>query len=620
MQAVIVLAFCGWALLGWQGASTVGHNGAIDAAEHLRYAEYLASHWRLPSKSENYEYASPPLFRATAVVAEKLVRTIPAAAVELRSDTLTRALWLILVTGGACAMTAARRPVRRLGAAALALGALWGLDEAVMLSKSEPWTAGQLIALACGAGLVVVTGLIASELWPENTRRALAAGAFVAAYPVVYRMSIIFHPEMPFALLCSIAMLLLLRGARLSWPTRLGWWLGAACGAAILTRQPGALLALCLLAAALRAGGRSARAFALRTAVAIVLLAGPWWVYAGYRWHNPLQSNLLLTPAKMLSGQPPSFFVSAPLRTLVLHPYRPDFTNELFPKLHADLWSDWYGALHPWIAPSQIDRVTASSQSVLGLVGDALALGGLLLLALPASLRVALRRSRAPADLGLGVLALVALAAFSVYVATLIRFPQRDGDPIKSSYLLFTAPCWAIFSVTAWSEVRTRWRRLNKLLVLTAVLYLASYGSDLGGALAQSAPVGNLGELRNVVDLSTFFQQNSPNPGIGGPIELLVGVNENGSRDATGVTLTIALSPAMRLLGRPYVLQGRCGATVPIHCDLGEIPGGTSTYIRFGVDVTAGGPQTMTAHAASGQIDFNPADNTSSYTVNLGPG
>jgi 4-amino-4-deoxy-L-arabinose transferase-like glycosyltransferase len=598
----------------------VGHNGAIDAAEHLRYAEYLASHWALPSKSENYEYASPPLFQATAVVAEKLVRTVPAAAMELRSDTLTRGLWLILVTAGACAMTVTRRRFRLLGATALALGGLWGLDEAVMLSKSEPWTAGQLIALACGAGLIVVTGLIARELWPGDTRRALAAGAFVAAYPVVYRMSIIFHPEMPFALLSGIAMLQLLRGARLGWPTRLGWWLGAACGAAILTRQPGALLALCLLAAALRVGGRAVGAFTLRAALAIVLIAGPWWIYATYRWHNPLQSNLLLTPAKMLSGQPASFFISAPLRALVLHPYRPDFTNELLPKLHADLWSDWYGALHPWIAPSRIDRVTASSQSVLGFVGDALALAGLVLLALPATLRVALRRSRAPADLGLGLLALVAVAAFAVYVATLIRFPQRDGDPIKSSYLLFTAPCWAIFSVTAWAEVRARWRALNVLLMVAAVLYLASYGTDLGGALAQSAPVGNLGELRNAVDLSTFFQQNSPNPGIGGPIELLVGVNENGGQDATGVTLTVDLSPAMKLLGAPYVPQGRCSHTAPIRCDLGEIRGGQSTYIRFGVDVNAGGAQTMTATATSGEIDFNPRDNTSSHTVNLGPG
>ncbi len=616
---VVVLAFCGWALLGWEGASTLGHNGAIDAAEQVSYAQYLGSHWRLPSKAENYEYASPPLFQATAVLAEKLVRVLPAAAVELRSDTLTRALWLLLVTAGACAMSAARRPVRLLGASALALGGLWGLDEAVMLCKGEPWTAGQLIAVACGAGLIAVSGLIARELWPGNSRRALAVGAFVAGYPVVYRMSILFHPEVPFALLCAISILLVLRGARRGWPATLGWWLGVACGASILTRQPGALLALCLFAVAFRTGGRAAGGFLLRAAVTLALIAGPWWAYAGYRWHNPLQSNLLLAPGKMLPAQPASFYLSAPLRTLVLHPYRPDFTNQLLPKLHADLWSDWYGAIHPWAESSRIDRLTASSQSVLGFLADALALGGLALLALPAAVRLARRRARAPAELGLGLLAVVALAAFTAYLVTLIRFPQRDGDPIKSSYLLFTAPCWAIFSVAAWGEVRARWRRLNALLLAAALLYLASYATDLGAAFAQTAPVGNLGQLRNVVDLSTFFQQNSPNPGIGGPVELLVGVNENGGQDATNVTLTVELSPAMRLLGRPYVVQGSCGDSAPIRCQLGEIPGGKSAYIRFGVDVNAGGPQTLRADATSAQADFNPQDNTSSYTVNLGP-
>jgi len=619
LQVGIVLALFGWGLLGWQGVSTVGHDGGIDAGEHVKYAAFLGSHWRLPGKSVNYEYASPPLFQATAVVAEKLVDALPAMAFEFRSDVWNRALWFALVSAGACAMVAARRSVRLLGLAALVLGGLWGLDEAVMLSKSEPWTAGQLIAVACGAGLIVVTGLIARELWSGNRRRVVAAGAFLAAYPVVYRMSILFHPEVPFALLCGIAMLLALRGARLGWPARSGWWFGAACGAAILTRQPGALVAVCLLAFALGTGGRAAGGFALRAGVVIVLLGGPWWGYATDRWHNPLQSNLLLAPAQMLPRQPASFFVSAPLRTLVLHPYRSDFTNQLLPKLHADLWSDWFGALHDWVAPSRIDRVTASSLSVLGFLGDALALGGLFLLALPAAFRVARRRSRAPTDLGLGLLALVAVAAFLAYVVTLIRFPQRDGDPIKSSYLLFTAPCWAIFSVAAWSEVHARWRKLNALLAVAAVLYVVTYATDLGVALAQTASVGNLGQLRNVVDLGTFFQKNSPNPGIGGPIQFLVGVNENGGQDATNVTLTVELSPAMRLLGQPYFVQGSCGKTAPIHCNLGKIPGGRSTYIRFSVDVNAGGPQTLTAKATSAEPDFNPQDNTSRYTVNLGP-
>ena len=82
-----------------------------------------------------------------AVVAEKLVRVLPAARRRAAArNAATRALWLALVAAGAAAMTARGGAAPASGLAALALGFLWGLDEAVMLCKSEPWTAGQLIA------------------------------------------------------------------------------------------------------------------------------------------------------------------------------------------------------------------------------------------------------------------------------------------------------------------------------------------------------------------------------------------------------------------------------------------------------------------------------------------
>jgi 4-amino-4-deoxy-L-arabinose transferase-like glycosyltransferase len=623
LRAAILLGLCGFALLGWQGASTVGHNGAIDAGEHLRYAQFLASHHRLPPKTgkdANYEYASPPLFQATAVVAEKLVRVLPAVAAELPWNVLTRALWLALAAAAAVALTAASRRVRVAGSAALGLAGLWGLDEAIMLCKSEEWTAGQLVAVVCGAGLIVVSGLIGREIWPGSVRRAVSTGAFVAAYPVVYRMSILFHPEVPFAFLCAVAMLLFLRAARLGWPAQRGWWVGLAASAAAVTRQPGALLIVCLAAAALGLGGRRARGYLMRAAIVVILVAGPWWIYASYRFHNPLQSNLHLAPARMLSSEPGSFYASAPLETLVVDPYRPRITNELLPKLHADLWSDWYGAIHSgWATSSKVDRVTASTQSVLGFVADLLALCGLAAIAIPAAIRAFRGRSRAPADVGLALLALVAVVAFAAFVVNVARFPQRDGDPIKSSYLLFTAPCWAAFSVAAWSGIRARRRRIHVLLVGAAAVYACSYAADLASALDHGAAIGNLGQLPNVVDLSTTVQQNSPNPGIGGPIDFLVGVNEDGSRDATGVKLRIDLSPEIELSATPFAAQGSCSPGVPIRCDLGELAGGKDTYIRFEVDVAAGGPQTLTATASADQADSNPGNDTTTYTVNLGP-
>jgi uncharacterized repeat protein (TIGR01451 family) len=615
LRAGVVAGLAFFLVIGWVGVTTVGRLGGDDAGEHAAYAQYLDANGHLPPRKLNYEFSSPPLFAATAVGAERVVRHLSSVAAEVPWNPATRALWLLLVAGGAFALTARRRRMRIAGAAALGLGALWGLDEAVSLARSEAWSAGQLIALVCGAGFLLVTGLIAREVWPGNDRRAVAAGAFAAAYPVVYRMSVLFHPEMPFALLCGLALLVFLRASHHGWPTRLGWALGALLGAAAITRQPAVVLIGCLAAAGIYLGRHAAAPFLARAAIVVVLVAGPWWGYATARWGNPLQSNLAPRASLMMGSQPASFYVSFPLRTLVVHPYRPDFSNSLFPKLHAELWSDWFGVVHSQ-PPTRLERVTMSSQSVLGLVGDVLALGGLFALAVPAAIRV-LRGSRSPADIGLGLLAVLALAAFAAFVVELVRFPQRYGDPIKSSYLLFTTPCWAIFSVAAWCALRRR-KRIGAALAALAALYVVSYGADLGASLSQPTGQRLLGGLSGFVDLNASFQQNSPSPGVGGDVDFLVQVGNTGNQTAGNVTLTVSLPPAMRLLGPPFYERGSgCTDTQTIVCNLGFLAADSSTLIRYSVAVTRPGPQTMTATAASSARDANPDDNTASYTVNL---
>ena len=81
--------------------------------------------------------------------------------------------------------------------------------------------------------------------------------------------------------------------------------------------------------------------------IAVLVVAGPWWGYQTSRFGNPIESNLD-RPGYMIDRQPRSFFVSLPLPEIITHPYRESFKNELLPKFHAELWSDWFGADHVW--------------------------------------------------------------------------------------------------------------------------------------------------------------------------------------------------------------------------------------------------------------------------------
>jgi hypothetical protein len=68
------------------------------------------------------------------------------------------------------------------------------------------------------------------------------------------------------------------------------------------------------------------------------------------------------------------------------------------------------------------------------------------------------------------------------FVATLVRFPQRGGDPIKGHYLLFLAPVSAAFAIAAGFALARRggWRRA--VLFAWAGLYALSWALTVATA------------------------------------------------------------------------------------------------------------------------------------------
>ena len=209
--------------------------------------------------------------------------------------------------------------------------------------------------------------------------------------------------------------------------------------------------------------------------------AGSLWRmtrFASAHSGNPLQSNL---DRYILSeGQPRKFYISAPVGDLVLRPYRPHFAGELWPQFHADLWSDWFGSQHRyWPEPPEgATAVFVSSQSVLGLLFAPLALAGLVGFGIPSIRRLA-RGSPRDGDFARAAFLLLTAASWVAFVVTLVRFPQEGGDPIKSSYMLYLAPAFALSALGAALRLWDRGRTWRLSLAAWAVLYAASYAGFL---------------------------------------------------------------------------------------------------------------------------------------------
>jgi Dolichyl-phosphate-mannose-protein mannosyltransferase len=460
----------------WWGALAVGPAAAPDAAEHIRYAAYYDATGSLPAERDNYEYASPPGYAVSSVYVQRAARALAipdGAPVPFLPPALARLGWLALLAAAGAVLASARAAPRARAAAAAGGGVLVALAlvAAFAHAAAEPWSSGQLISICGACGLVAVAWGIAHTLFPRRRWLPLAVAAVTAALPVVVREGVVFHPELPFAFLVAAAVLVFVRAAQDGFGLRHAVGVGVLLGVAAVTRQTAAVVAVTLGVAALLLGRRAALRFVVVAAVALAVVAGPWWGYQAARFGNPLQANLDRPGYMLPHGEPASFYVSFPLRDLALHPYRDAFANQLLPKFHADLWSDWYGVdRHYWSAPSHLDRVLASSQSVLGLPFDVIVTVGLLWFGVPA-----LRR-REPV---LATLTLLTVVSWVAFVATLVRYPQAGGDPIKASYLLFLAPAAALYAVASGERL---WSRGNGWRVAVAgwtALYVLSFAGIL---------------------------------------------------------------------------------------------------------------------------------------------
>jgi len=261
---------------------------------------------------------------------------------------------------------------------------------------------------------------LARELFPGRPWVQLGALAYFCFLPVVLRVGAMFHPEPLSMLLTAVALLL---AARILRRRDYRWQLAAATGVALGLGQLVRAFSLWTFAAVViaLAVARAWRPLAV-VVVAAAVVASPWYIRQAIKYGNPVFDRPTQNKP-VWDRRPARFYVGLGLPKVFTDPIRPHFVNEAIPTTYSDLWGDYFGV---W-------RGSRSLQSFLGLLPTLLALVGWVLLLV--------RSLRAPPRLAAALLPGLGLLGYLYFT---VSYPTHDGDVLKASYMLTTAPAWAL--------------------------------------------------------------------------------------------------------------------------------------------------------------------------------
>ena len=148
----------------------------------------------------------------------------------------------------------------------------------------------------------------------------------------------------------------------------------------------------------------------------------PWYIRQAVKYGNPVFDRP--QPKEVIwDRRPAKFYVGLGLPKVFTDPIRPHFVNQAIPTTYSEVWGDYFGV---W-------RGSRETQSFIGLLPTLLAVGGWVLLLV--------RSRRAPPRLAAAVLPGLGLIGYLYFT---ISYPTPDGDVLKASYMLTTAPAWAL--------------------------------------------------------------------------------------------------------------------------------------------------------------------------------
>jgi hypothetical protein len=284
----------------------------------------------------------------------------------------------------------------------------------------DPHKLGQVLNWLVLLATAGVLWALARELFPGRPWVQLGALGFFCFLPVVLRVGAMFHPEPLSMLLTSVALLL---AARMLGRPDYRWQLAALTGVALGLGQLVRAFSLWTFAAVVIACvvARAWRPLAF-VVVATAVVASPWYIRQAIKYGNPVFDRPTEHKA-IWDRRPARFYVGLGLPEVFTDPIRPHFVNEAIPTTYSDVWGDYFGV---W-------RGSRERQSFLGLLPTLVAIAGWLVLLL--------RSLRSPPRLAVALLPGLGLLGYLYFT---VGYPTPDGDVLKASYMLTTAPAWAL--------------------------------------------------------------------------------------------------------------------------------------------------------------------------------
>jgi hypothetical protein len=330
------------------------------------------------------------------------------------------------------------------------------------LGMTFPHQAAQYLNLLFVLGTAVLLLVLARLLFPRSPIVWVASLAFFAFLPVVPKTAAMFYPE-TLNMLASTAsitvatMILLKRRFTLPWLGLLAALLAFGQLVRVSNLFTVAAIGITFVAALATADFR--RTLPLRKiAIAVgasLILVSPWYVRQAVKTGDPIFGK----PAFVKSLFHPSTATRVTYLSLSTdmynRPFRPFSLNQVIPETYDEIWGDWIG-VWAWsgysAGPPFRSFVVMRDQVRLGALPTLLALAGYLGLVAMVVLK------RVPRIPFLPVVLLPAIA-LGAYLWRGYVTPTADGDLYKASYLLTTAPVWALCFGIALNWLR-RWRGL----------------------------------------------------------------------------------------------------------------------------------------------------------------